>query len=50
MIDRKPCLNKFLDVKLQKKLDIIRYYAYAKLCAKYQALPVTAVYMAAILG
>ena len=39
-----------VDVKLQKKLDIIRYYAYAKLCTKYQALPVTAAYMAEILG
>jgi len=50
MIDRKPCLNKVLDVKLQKKLDIIKYCAYAKLCTKYQALPVTAAYMAEILG
>jgi len=50
MINRKPCLNKFLNVKLQKKLDIIKYYAYAKHCTKYQALPVTAAYMGEILG
>jgi hypothetical protein len=50
MIDRKSYLNRFPDVKLQQKLDILKYHAYSKLCTKSQALPVTAACMAEILG
>jgi len=50
MVDRKPCLEKSPDVKLQTKFDIIKYHAYARPCTKSQALPVTAANMAEILG
>jgi hypothetical protein len=50
MINRNSYLNKFSDVKLQNKLDILKNYTYSKLCTKSQALPVTAAYMAETLG
>jgi hypothetical protein len=50
MINRKSYLNRFPDVKLQKKLDILKFHTYSKLCMEYQALPVTAACMAEIFG
>ena len=42
MVHQKPCLDDCHDVKLQKKIDTFKSYVYAKLCARYQALPMTA--------
>ena len=49
MICRKPCLDDRKDENLRNKFDTIKSHMYPKLCAKFQAPPVTAAYMAEIL-
>ena len=46
VISRKSCLARVQAENLQNKFDKFKYYVYAKLCAKSQALGMTVAYIA----